>query len=177
MKRIALVGYMGAGKTTVGELVAQELGWEFCDLDQKIQQQTKTSIAELFAKGEEYFRAFEAEALKAALEKEPLVLATGGGVVERSDNLKLLLAKATVVYLKVPVAILWQRTGGEGAEVRPLLQAGFPQFAARFKKREPNYQAAHWHLDGREDPKQLAQRIVVAWRDGSGHNQTKPGGE
>jgi shikimate kinase len=166
LNRIALVGFMGAGKTTVGRTLAAKLGWSFLDQDQELEKETGGSIGELFAEGEEHFRILEGSILSELLTCDNLVLATGGGVVGRQENLELLLSRSTVVYLKVPVELLWERTGGEaGARLRPLLKDGYAQFCALFKAREPSYCRAQIIVDGRGQPEEVAQKIMVAWRD------------
>lgn len=177
MNRIALVGFMGAGKTSVGEILAEKLGWRFCDQDQELERKTGATISQLFAKGQEYFRDLESQLLSQCLKEEKLVLATGGGVVTRKENLELLLSHCTVVYLQVPVELLWERTGGEsGASQRPLLKDGFANFCRLFQEREPSYLQAQIQVDGTGEPQEIAQKIIAGWRDGRGeHNQTGAG--
>ena len=157
------MGFMGAGKTTVGQILAEELGWQFLDLDHQIEQEAASTVSQLFAKGEEHFRAIESKVLARVLTQEPLVLATGGGVVAEPKNLELLLSRAKVVYLKVPLEVLWQRTGGEeGAGVRPLLAGGFAQFSHRFATREESYLKAQLVVDATGEPHEVAQQIIAS---------------
>ena len=174
MNRIALVGFMGAGKTTVGKLLAEKLRWCFFDSDEEMEKRTGSTVSELLSKDPEGFRRLEAETIRELLAEEQMVLATGGGAVTRRETLELLLLKATVVYLEVPLEVLWERTGKEaGAAVRPLLKEGFAKFRALFQEREARYKRAHLRLDGREKPEVLAEKIIAGRRDGSGHNQAE----
>jgi shikimate kinase len=120
-KRILLVGMMGAGKTTVGLLLAQELGWDYSDSDAEVEADTGMTVPELFAaKGEGAFRDAEAQALARACASEaPCVIAVAGGAVLRAENRTLIVASGTVIWLRATPAVLASRVGsGEG---RPLL--------------------------------------------------------
>lgn len=169
---------MGAGKTTVGEKVAQNLDLPFLDLDQLIANEAQASIPTLFARGEDYFRLWERKVLTDVLQQEEFVLATGGGVVEDEGNLELLLTRATVFFLELPLKTLWERTGGEGgAGKRPLLAGGYSQFAARYKSREARYLRAHYTIDGSGEPEEIAGRIIKSWREQCGDNNAQSRGE
>src|SRR5487761_2537855 len=91
LRRIVLMGFMGAGKTTVGRMLAESLGWEFLDLDAHIEQRTGSTVPELFARdGEPKFRRLESTALTNALSHNNAVLALGGGTPEQLTNRLLL---------------------------------------------------------------------------------------
>jgi shikimate kinase len=120
-QRILLVGMMGAGKTTVGRLVADKLGWRYLDSDLEVQEATGMTVPELFAQtGEQAFRDAEADALRtAAAIDEPSVVSVAGGAVLRADNRVLIESSGTVVWLRARPATLAARVGdGSG---RPLL--------------------------------------------------------
>ena len=119
--RIILVGMMGAGKTTVGRLLAEQLGWGYLDSDAQVVAATGRTVPELFAeRGEAAFRAEEARVLAEALSgTDPVVVSAAGGVVLASDNRNLLVRSGVVVWLRAAPELLARRVGrGEG---RPLL--------------------------------------------------------
>lgn len=117
---IFLVGFMGAGKTTVARLVADALGRPCVDLDEVIEEETGSRIADIFAEsGEDAFRDLESQALTDLAEESPSVVACGGGVVLRVENRAILRRLGTVVYLQVTAGEAVARIGG--ASTRPLL--------------------------------------------------------
>ena len=116
---ILLIGFMGAGKSTVGRLLAERLGKPFRDLDQLVEEMTQKKIPQLFAEGEAVFRKAESEALIAALAKDQ-VIACGGGIVLKEANQALLKEHPQVVYLKGQPAALITRIRKDEANIRPL---------------------------------------------------------
>ena len=119
-QRLILTGMMGAGKSTVGRLVAQRTGRPFVDTDELVEQATGRSIPELFdAEGEESFRTREAEALREALGRKQAVVAVGGGAVLREDNRRVMRAGGEVVWLTADPRVLAERVGAESG--RPLI--------------------------------------------------------
>lgn len=123
-KNIILIGYMGSGKSTIGEKTARSLGIEFLDTDMLIEEQEGMTISELFAqKGEAYFRQKETEIIKMLRKKERrIVLATGGGLPMKEENQGLLKELGVVVYLKAGVDTLVERLKED--TTRPLLREG-----------------------------------------------------
>ncbi len=119
--KIVLIGFMGSGKSHVGQLLAAQLQWPWRDLDALIENSIETSIADYFAlHGEAAFRGLETELLQAALQNDG-VLSTGGGVVTQSENRQLLRnACATVVYLRATPQTLAQRIRSQSG-TRPLI--------------------------------------------------------
>ena len=137
---IFLVGPMGAGKSTVGRMLAERLQYEFVDSDHVIEERTGASIPMIFdIEGESGFRDREESVVDDLTQRPQTVLATGGGVVERSENRKHLRSRGFVVYLKSPVESLIQRTKHD--RNRPLLQQANPAKVLRdlMTKREPWY--------------------------------------
>ncbi|MEA3404837.1 MAG: shikimate kinase AroK [Pseudomonadota bacterium] len=137
---IFLVGPMGAGKSTVGRILAERLQYEFVDSDYVIEERTGASIPMIFdIEGESGFRDREELVLDDLTQRPQLVLATGGGVVEREENRKHLRSRGFVVYLKSPVESLIQRTKHD--RNRPLLQQENPAQVLRdlMVRREPWY--------------------------------------
>jgi shikimate kinase len=111
---------MGSGKTTVGHLAAQRLGWPHLDSDAEVEEATGRSVPEIFATdGEPAFRAAESAALVRALGVEPVVVSVAGGAVLDAENRRLIASSGTVVWLRADVATLAGRVG-DGAG-RPLL--------------------------------------------------------
>lgn len=123
---IILVGLMGAGKTTVGKLLAKHLKKTFLDSDHEIERRTGVNIPLIFElEGESGFRDREAQVIGELCCQDNVVLATGGGAVLREDNRRRLAGAGTVVYLRAQVRDLWQRTRQD--RNRPLLQTADPK--------------------------------------------------
>jgi shikimate kinase len=115
---IYLVGFMGCGKSTVGRILADELGWSFFDLDDEIENGTGSTIGEIFdTQGEEIFRALEATALakrvRAVESGHPEVIALGGGAVMNDKSFELVLNHGVVVWLDAPFDLIQRRVAAE----------------------------------------------------------------
>jgi shikimate kinase len=137
---IFLIGMMGAGKTTVGKLLARQTGKVFIDCDEEIQRRTGVTIPHIFdVEGEAGFRQRESAVIKDLVQRDNVVLATGGGAISSEDNRAELSHNGTVVYLKSSVHDLWQRTRHD--RNRPLLQTADPRARLRelFEQRDPLY--------------------------------------
>lgn len=147
--RIFLVGMMGAGKTSVGKLLAQHLAKRFVDSDQVMESRTGVRIPVIFEiEGEEGFRAREAAIIDELTREADIVLATGGGAVLRPENRAVLHDRGTVVYLRAGVEELWHRTRHD--RNRPLLQTSDPRrrLSELLAARDPLYQeVAHVTID------------------------------
>ncbi len=140
---IFLVGLMGAGKTSVGKVLARRLGKAFYDCDQEIERATGVKVSVIFdIEGEAGFRAREARALAELVARTDIVLATGGGAVLSAANRKLLAEHGVVVYLRASATDLWQRTRHD--RNRPLLQTPDPlaRLTELYEERDPLYRAA-----------------------------------
>ncbi|OIR09734.1 3-dehydroquinate synthase [mine drainage metagenome] len=123
---IILVGMMGAGKTTVGKLLAKQLGKTFIDSDEEIQRRTGVTIPHIFdVEGEAGFRSRESCVIQDLLKLDNIVLATGGGAILSANNRPMMKQNGVVVYLKSSVHDLWQRTRHD--HNRPLLQTENPR--------------------------------------------------
>lgn len=128
MKAVFLVGFMGAGKSTVGQLVARQLGMGFVDLDARIEEREGTTVAEIFlTQGEEGFRDLESRELERVCTEPPAVVACGGGIVIRDANRRVLKGCGFVVYLRVTAGEALARVGDVSS--RPLLAQGGPAAA------------------------------------------------
>ena len=142
---IYLVGFMMAGKTSVGRHVALELGRPFVDLDQRIEQRAGRSVADIFRElGEERFRDLEEQALR-SIAGDPVVVATGGGAPERAQSRDLMLKTGFVLWLRSEFAVIWIRGRG-GSDVRPLWQ-NEENLHKLFERRQPLYSFAHRSVD------------------------------
>ena len=142
MGNIFLVGLMGAGKTTIGKLLAKRLKKTFLDTDHEIEQRTGVKIPLIFElEGEAGFRDRETALIQELTQRQDIVLATGGGAVLREENRNALVQYGTVVYLNAKIEDLWQRTQHD--KNRPLLQTSNPRakLAELFAQRDPLYRA------------------------------------
>lgn len=164
MKRhLVLVGLPGAGKSTVGRLAAARLDCSFVDLDEMISQANQQSVAELFATcGESVFRELEREAMAELLEREPMVIAPGGGWAAQPGNLAAAESRGVLVYLAVSPETAAERIAGNGD--RPLLAGGEPRelLEQLLVAREPFYRLASIALDAAAGPPEVVAEAVVA---------------
>ncbi len=140
--RIVLAGFMGAGKSTVGRLLASELGWQFTDTDAEIERRCGRSIAEMFRhEGEAVFRRRESLAMARALGQHHAVIALGGGAPEFLTNRLLLeqTPRTAVIFLDAPFDVLFDRcVMQEGTAVRPVFMDA-QSAAERYALRAPYY--------------------------------------
>jgi len=137
---LILVGMMGSGKTTVGRVLAKQLGKEFVDSDGEIIRRTGVTVPHIFdVEGEAGFRQRESATIRELLGRDNIVLATGGGAVLDEQNRAMLKQNGIVIYLKASVHDLWQRTRHD--RNRPLLQTDNPRarLAELFQQRDPLY--------------------------------------
>ncbi|NLM38023.1 MAG: shikimate kinase [Firmicutes bacterium] len=168
---LILTGLMGCGKTTVGRMVAAELGWAFFDTDRLIEEATGHSIPALFQeKGEPFFRRVEKEVIRGLAGKTQAVVATGGGAVLDEENRRFLQALGLVLYLKTSPEVLGGRV--QRSAERPLLtgQDAVVVLAKLLREREKYYGEADEvvNTDGRT-PRQVAAEIIsLVWRWGIG---------
>jgi shikimate kinase len=163
-QNVFLVGLMAVGKSTVGRLLAQQLGYTFYDTDQIIEERAGADIAWIFdVEGEEGFRDRETQVIDELSQLEEVVLATGGGAVLRASNRQMLASRGCVVHLDSPLDRLLERTQKD--KKRPLLQNGNPgRTLARLRvEREPLYRevADYRFVTDRQSPKVLVRTIVT----------------
>ncbi|WP_415056898.1 shikimate kinase AroK [Halopseudomonas sp.] len=159
MRNVFLVGPMGAGKSTIGRLLAKELKYPFKDSDREIEARTGADIPWIFdVEGEEGFREREEAMIAELVNEHGIVLATGGGVVMRASNRQALSASGLVVYLRTSVDQQLQRTSKD--RQRPLLLNADPERVLRelMAKRDPLYREI---ADITIDTDQRGPKVVV----------------
>jgi shikimate kinase len=174
---IALIGFMGAGKSAVGKALAVAAGMNFIDLDSLIEKKADRSISEIFARdGESTFRRIEAEIVNNATGRENTVIACGGGVVLDQANIEALRRNAVIIYLTAEPSILLRRVLNS-RDKRPLLQIIDPAAAMDdlLKYREPLYKAAADLTVNTSalDIEGVVQNILAEIRKNESHSFTK----
>jgi len=163
---IALIGFMGTGKTSVGRLVAEQLDFEFLDTDEMIQSATGKTITEIFSRdGEVAFRALEEKVVEEISQRKNLVISTGGGLPVNPKNLTSLKSNSLVVCLWASPEKIWERVKNQTH--RPLLQDANPQEKIRdlLTVREPFYKQADVLLNTElRSMREVAQQVVHQFR-------------
>jgi shikimate kinase len=144
---VVLIGYRGCGKSTVGQALAERLGWPFVDTDTLIQQRTGMTIREIFTdRAEEGFRDVEAKVIAEVARLGHHVISTGGGAVLRAENVEALRDSGKLVYLTAPPEILWKRIFDDVHRHETRLQmspdTGLQQVRQAFMDRDPIYTGA-----------------------------------
>lgn len=174
--RILLIGYRGCGKTTVGRLLAQRLGWESIDSDDAVEAQAGKAIAAIFAdEGEPAFRDLEERVVADLAGRERAVVSLGGGAVLREATRERLAAAGPVVWLTAPAEVLAQRIAADASsgDRRPSLTglSGLEEVERVLAEREPIYQECATvavEADGRT-PKAIAEEIAAWLQDRREH--------
>lgn len=172
-----LTGMMGCGKTTVGRILADDLGVALVDLDTRVEHLFGRTVPELFADGEPEFRAHERQALRSLLAEpgfggRPVVVSTGGGAILDATGREAMDEIGTRVYLEVGVDELTRRLRAartQDEDTRPLLEGPErlrQRVAELLAARRSRYRTAALCIDGHGDPSQVAARIVVALGEG-----------
>ena len=163
-KTVALVGMMGAGKSSIGRRLAARLGTPFRDADSEIESAAGCSISEIFERyGEAAFRDGERRVIARLLSEPPHVLATGGGAFMDPETRERLREMAVSVWIKAPVELLLQRV--QRRDTRPLLRSGDPRetLMRLLAQREPTYAEADIIFESEDAPHHVAvERIILA---------------
>jgi shikimate kinase len=175
---ISLAGFMGSGKSTVGSRLAQQLGWRFVDLDEKIEEVSSIAIPQFFERhGEPAFRQLEADQLRAALGRsieraEPTVIALGGGTYAQQGAPEFLRNSGVpVIWLDTPIEMLLARcTTMTG---RPLFRDE-ASFRALYEQRLGSYQLADFRVDSSGDPAAVVSEILRRGLAGAPINLAEP---
>ena len=160
---IVLTGMPSSGKTETAKTLKKLLkDFVLIDTDEKIIQKEKMSVNEIFAlKGEEYFRQIETAVLKEVLENDKQIISSGGGIVKKDENVKLLKEKAVIVYLKADINTLYERA--RKSSERPLLNGGNlrEKLETLYKDRKEKYEQAHIIINtGAKTPEETAREIL-----------------
>ena len=167
---IVLTGFSGTGKSTVGQLVAKQLGWDFADTDQMIIRESGMSIPKIFeTKGEAWFRQLESTALENALSRSPIVVAVGGGTLTSPRNLDIAQTSSIVICLEANPLEIYNRLFHESSttDERPLLNTPDPLAAIKKLKsdRQASYADSHWIIQTQtfESTEKIALEVLRGW--------------
>lgn len=159
--KVYLVGFMGAGKTSVGRALAKRLDWRFVDIDEQIEQRERLTVAEIFQRhGEPYFRGLERAVLTGHVALRHAVVATGGGTFVDPQNRAIIKADGASVWLNVPLELVIARIPQDGR--RPLA-ADRANLERLFHARRAAYEQAHLHLDAGRAPVESLVDQLVDW--------------
>ncbi len=159
--KIYLVGFMAAGKTSVGRALASRLGWQMIDVDDTIEARERQRVSEIFARhGEAYFRAVERAVLLDLVAERHAVIATGGGTFADPDNRAVIKADGAAIWLDVPLAELVPRIPLDGS--RPLA-ADRTQLALLYDVRRAAYQLSHLRVDASRRPIGELVEHILEW--------------
>jgi shikimate kinase/3-dehydroquinate synthase len=161
MRNVVLIGFMGTGKSEVGKLLAQRLGWSFVDTDRRVEARERQTIAQIFARrGEHYFRESEARVIAEIAGRRETVVATGGGAVLRPENISHLRRHGWIVSLTASADVLQQRL--DNGKTRPMLRGDVRGHVARLlDQRRPLYRDADLLIDvSQAPPPRIVEAIV-----------------
>lgn len=172
--QVFLIGLMGAGKTTVGKLLASKLGCAWLDTDKVLEHRCGVSVREIFElEGEASFRDREQRLLDELTQMPNLVLSTGGGIVLREPNRQVLRSRGTTIYLEADPHELWLRTRHDKS--RPILQGSDPRqkMMDLHAVRHPLYLATAHHsvVTGRPGVREVVERVYLSVMNAT---QTQP---
>jgi shikimate kinase len=172
-RRVVLVGFMGTGKTTVGESLSRRLGWTLLDMDEWIARETGLSVAEIFRRrGEAFFRERETTLALALRDRERLVVAAGGGAFASTATREALQAGAATVWLRCDLETILSRVPLDGS--RPLASSR-ETIRRLLAEREPSYRLAGLTVDASGRPPEAVAREIADCLFG-GDAEVRPGG-
>lgn len=156
--KLYIVGFMGAGKTTVAAAVGRRIGWRAEDIDQRVEARERRSVAAIFAQdGEAYFRRLERRVLHDLVPERNLVVATGGGTFADPDNRALMLSDGAVAWLDIPLDSVLARIPQDGR--RPLA-ADIQQMEQLYLRRRLAYAEAHVRIDAAGPVEEIAEQLL-----------------
>src|SRR5437870_11338601 len=160
--KIYVIGFMGAGKTTIGRELAARVDAPFFDLDELVESAEKMTIKDMFAQhGEPYFRKRERDILRSTHYLEKAVIATGGGTFTFEENIQFIQSEGFSVFLSAPYAVLRSRVGDKAAE-RPMFRDDVAAHEL-YSNRLRYYRMCHATIEIREDesPMEIVERILL----------------
>lgn len=137
-KNIVFIGMPGSGKTTIGSMVSKELHRDFYDIDEYIEERYGKTISEIFKNGEEYFRKAETEAVTELSKLSPVVIATGGGVIKKEQNIEMLKQKGIIFFIDRKVSDI---ASDINMSIRPLLKDGKEKLFELYEERYKLYES------------------------------------
>jgi shikimate kinase len=156
--KLYLVGFMGAGKTSVARALGRRMDWRVEDIDHRIEARERQRVADIFAqRGEPYFRTVEREVLRELLGQRHAVVATGGGTFVDPDNRTAMLSDGAVAWLDVPLERVIERVPADGR--RPLA-ADRVQMEQLYARRRAAYSQAHVRIDASRPVAEIVERIL-----------------
>ena len=156
--KLYLVGFMGAGKTTVASALGARIGWRCEDIDERIETRERRSIAAIFVQeGETYFRQAERDVLSDLLPLRNIVVATGGGTFSDPANRAIILSDGAVAWLDLPLSRVIERIPPDGR--RPLA-ADLVQMEQLYMQRRLAYAEAHVRIDAARPVEEIVERLL-----------------
>jgi shikimate kinase len=156
--KLYLVGFMGAGKSTVAAAMGRRIGWRTEDIDARIEAQERRSVAAIFAQeGEPYFRRVERQILRELLPERNVVVATGGGTFVDAENRALMLADGAVAWLDLPLSQVVERVPADGR--RPLA-GDLGQLEQLYMRRRLAYADAHVRIGAATPIDAIVERLL-----------------
>jgi shikimate kinase len=169
---IILVGFMGTGKSAIGKKLAQSLGMGYLDTDEIIEKREGCKIFQIFQeKGESYFRKVETQMVKEVARWDNYVIATGGGVVLKEENMAALRKNGLIVCLSADPETIWKRIAED--QSRPLLKCKNPKkrIESLLKERQPYYQKVDFVIEtSKLKDEEVVERIIATLKKAEGHS-------